>query len=715
MATAALRTNVRKLRIANVVSGRFGDAPKDTGEKLIWVDESRPGAQQIVLDAPAASSFQMTVVLAKIPDNARIEACSLWNLAAFVHRNTDEKARIVETERDQTTGQMEVAVCLMLRDEPLDLPRLAQLEKVLDALDELATELQAELPAPIGKTPEIPRELRGKVASIPPFAKTDSNIGDVSTSVVQKLDAGMFVALVGEPLRLRVELGRIARSLPNLVVLREPIALQGLPELAGAVHQAGFVLATPSNLLHPRGSVYELGRESESTLCELSASPQPVLAFGSREQLESILGVGQGRTYSPLQPVIEELPSANGADLARAAFGEQLSPKACAQLIDPVLTTIQNHAAGSVETLLPPLCNMAAKLGPGNPRLPDQLESMARDLTARRDTFGQIDEAPAQPRSADLSLHLRKRLSGTGLEERMKAELFGQDAAIAQVAHRIWQEAVCRPDDEPLRLFCAGPTGCGKSQTAKILAATLGWSYQYIDAASFDSEHAVASSLAGSAPGIVNSFNDGVLARISRRPSVVEVADLDHARANVRGVLCDFFLRCLEEGTLQTGSGAVVRSIPNLLFVFTSNVAWGSGSRADSKLGFAAVTEDELRARVISHAQESLGHAFVSRVNDPVVFAPFTRATALMVAGNEIRSLLRRVCGAKHVIAERSVAERIVDTLVTTETGARGIVDATRNALCDALRKNVEIQSETVHVKLRGQEVMIESQVDECL
>jgi ATP-dependent Clp protease ATP-binding subunit ClpA len=110
--------------------------------------------------------------------------------------------------------------------------------------------------------------------------------------------------------------------------------------------------------------------------------------------------------------------------------------------------------------------------------------------------------------------------------------------------------------------------------------------------------------------------------------------------------------------------------------------------------------------------QECLGHAFISRVNEPVVFAPFTRATALTVAENEIRSLIGRVCGASQVTANRNVAEHIVDTLVKNDTGARGIIDATRTALCDALRTNDAIRGNAINVSLKGQDVVIEASAD---
>jgi hypothetical protein len=601
-------------------------------------------------------------------------------------------------------------VCLTLQDATFDLPRLARLRQALDILDRSAKTMQSELPFALDVAPAIPRSLEDDVKALTAYLRMDSGTGNVCPAVLSQLKAGLPVAMVGEPLRVRLELGRMASVAPNIVVLQAPTPIQALPPLAETLRQAGLILASPCNLLRPRTSVYEQGRELDGTLRELSNSGLPVLTFGTREELESVFGVGQGRTYSPLLPVIQPLPDAAGADLVRAAFAERLPAAASGQdnrLVDLVLDTYDRYSPGKKD-FLQPLCNLATSRGAGDPDLPDALKCLAEDLAGRRDTFGTCDEAPATPRPPDVSRHLRQRLGGPAFENLLRSRILGQDAALAEVAKIVWQETTCRPDIEPLRMMLAGPVGTGKSVAAKYLAEILEWPYHYIDAAAFDSEHAVASSLAGGAPGIVNSFNDGVLAKISRRPSVVEVAELDRARHGVRGVVSEFFLRILQEGTLQTGSGAIVRTLPALIFVFTSNVAHGT-EKSDTRLGFAPMTRKEVRARVTSQAQDCLGHAFISRVNEPIIFASFTRKTAVGVAEKEVRSLVGRVCDASEVTASSKVAEHIIDSLSTLETGARGIIDATRKALSEALREHVDMKADKVKVCLKGQRIIIET------
>jgi ATP-dependent Clp protease ATP-binding subunit ClpA len=210
----------------------------------------------------------------------------------------------------------------------------------------------------------------------------------------------------------------------------------------------------------------------------------------------------------------------------------------------------------------------------------------------------------------------------------------------------------------------------------------------------------------------VNSYNDGVLAKIARRPSVVEVADLDHAQIGVKGTLCDFFLRILQEGTLQTGSGMVVRTIPSLLFCFTSNVAYGT-RKPNARFGFGAPTREEVREEVASRAREDLGHAFISRAGAPILFDGFSRDIARRIARAEIDALIRRITGATHVAQSDEVAATILSSLPALEHGARGILDETRARVAEALRHYPATGRQRVLVRCEGEKVLIEPMEDE--
>ena len=696
-------------QIRQTVSAALGCQPRQTPEGWTWGPRTESGIRSAVLRPHSGGLQELDLVLASVPETAGISVRHLWELAAVLIKETDLTAVPISPTRDASGGNWQITARLTLSDTAFDLPRLNRLNQAIDLLDHSAKTIQAELPVATGLAPEIPRQLKDIVQPLTAHMKQDSDVGNVCRYILPHIESGLTVAVVGAPLRIQLELDRLARIAPNIAVLQHPTPIQKLPQLARMVKQAGMILASSCSLLRPRVSVYEQGRELEGTLRELATSGLPMLAFGAREELESVFGVGQGRSHSPLLPVIQSLPAANGVDLVRAALAGRcngLVRKEVDRLVKMVLDTLDRCAPGK-NHLLQPLSNLAAERGPGDSDLPAALVSLAEDLAGRRDTFGTCDEAPASPRPPDVCRHLRQRLGGSDLEDLLRSRIFGQNPALCELARRIWQESICRPGTEPLRIMLAGPVATGKSVAVKYVAEALGYPCYYIDATAFDSEHSVMTSLAGASPGIVNSYNDGVLARISRRPSVVEIADLDHARPGVRGALCEFFLRILQEGTLQTGSGMIIRTLPSVIFIFTSNVAYGT-HKADARFGFGSLTRDEVRQRVVSRALEHLGHAFVSRIGQPILFEQFTRQTAIEIAEMEIRSLVGRVTGVATIAAERDVSRQIVDSVPTLETGARGVIDAVRAALAEALRERVDMGAERVVVRLDGQQIVIE-------
>ena len=519
-------------QIQQAISASLGCEPRQLPQGWEWEPKTQPGIHSAAFRPHAGGLHELDVVLALVPGAVDFSVRRLWELTAELVKETGLTAVPIAPSRNAGSDYWRIAARLTLRDAVFDLPRLNRLNQALELLDRCAKTIQAELPpVAAGIAPEVPQELKGMVEPLMAHVKQDSDVGNISQSIFPRLQAGLSVAVVGTALRVRLELDRLARIAANIAVLRQPVPIQRLPQLAQTTRRAGLILASPCSLLRPRVSVYEQGRELEGTLRELGTHGLPVLTFGTREELESLFGVGQGRSHSPLLPVIQTLPAAKDSDLVRIALADccrGLVSSELDRLVKLVLDTANKYAPGK-EDLLQPLSSLAAERGPGDPDISSSLASLAEDLAGRRDTFGTCDEAPATPRSADISRHLRQRIGNAELKALLRSRILGQDAALRELAERIWQEVIGRPDMEPLRLMLAGPVGTGKSVAVKYIAEAMEWPYHYIDATAFDSPHAVMTSLAGASPGIVNSYNDGVLAKISRRPSVVEIADLDHA------------------------------------------------------------------------------------------------------------------------------------------------------------------------------------------
>lgn len=666
----------------------LGFGPRETPEGLLWERrKDEPGLRSVALRHEPGERLELEASLAAVPKKAGYTLYELWDLAADLIKQSDLTAIPIQSA-ELDDGSRSMRVRMTIADAPLDLPRLQRLTGSLESLDRCAREIQAALPAAAGALPvQVPPELQGLVEACTARVLGDSDEGNTTALILRRLQGGVAVAMAGSPARTLLALSRLVRACPSFVELRERTPIAKLPQIVQRIKEANLLLAAHASLLHPRMSLYEMGQEVHAMMQQLASRGLPVLIHGTRGELEGLFGVGQGLERSALEPTIQDLAPARDEDLVRAclsASAPNLPAAKVDKLVQAVLKTLKAEGQGRCE-LLAPLSNLAALRGPDDPELCRALSSLAKDLAGCRETFGGTTEAPAEPRPQWVQDLLVETLRGERLGRMLLSELHGQDRAVEELVRAIWREALTRDRSQPLRLMVAGPTGTGKSQSAKILASCLQWPYHYIDAGSFDSEHAVMTSLAGSAPGIVNSFQDGKLTQIARSPAVVEMADLDHARDSVRAALTDFMLRILQEGTLQTGSGQIVRTVPWLIFIYTTNVAFG-GRNVNARFGFKAKSRHEVREAVISQVVSSLGHAFYSRVGAPILFDEFTSETALTIIRKEIEAVVKRVTGARKVVQADEVAEAIAESLATIEEDARRIIDQTDGELAEALR-----------------------------
>ena len=172
-------------------------------------------------------------------------------------------------------------------------------------------------------------------------------------------------------------------------------------------------------------------------------------------------------------------------------------------------------------------------------------------------------------------------------------------------------------------ILLVGPTGCGKTETARQLAKTLGVELIRFDMSEYQEKHTV-SRLIGAPPGYVGYGEGGQLTEaVRRRPfRVVLFDEIEIAHPDVFNSL----LQVLEDGRLTDGNGRTV-DFRNTVIIMTSNL--GTGAVARDSIGFAtrpdSVPEQE---RLRSDIEEALKRAFrpefLNRIDDIIVFDPLT-------------------------------------------------------------------------------------------
>jgi ATP-dependent Clp protease ATP-binding subunit ClpA len=175
------------------------------------------------------------------------------------------------------------------------------------------------------------------------------------------------------------------------------------------------------------------------------------------------------------------------------------------------------------------------------------------------------------------------------LQENLATEVFGQDIAIEQIVDKIMvAQAGLKPDNKPVGSFVfMGPTGCGKTETAKSLAKHLGTKLLRFDMSEYQEKHSI-SKLIGSPPGYVG-FEDNaglLITQIQENPNAVVLFDeVEKSHPDVTTVL----LQIMDNGFI-TGSNGKQADCRNIILILTTNA--GAQDAEKNAIGFGAQEKD---------------------------------------------------------------------------------------------------------------------------
>ncbi len=214
----------------------------------------------------------------------------------------------------------------------------------------------------------------------------------------------------------------------------------------------------------------------------------------------------------------------------------------------------------------------------------------------------------------------RRRLAR--LEELLAKRVVGQDRALGAVSRAVRRaRAGIQDPDRPIGSFLfLGPTGVGKTETARALAEFLfddERAMVRLDMSEYMESHSV-SRLVGAPPGYVGYDEGGQLTEaVRRRPHAVVLFDeVEKAHPKVFNA----FLQILDDGRLTDGQGRTV-DFRNTVIIMTSNIA-GAAILARSEGGEWSGVEEMVMGRLGEHFRPE----FLNRIDDVVVFKPLSRS-----------------------------------------------------------------------------------------
>lgn len=175
------------------------------------------------------------------------------------------------------------------------------------------------------------------------------------------------------------------------------------------------------------------------------------------------------------------------------------------------------------------------------------------------------------------------------LKDNLENEVFGQNVAIEEIVDKIHvAQAGLKPENKPIGSFVfMGPTGCGKTETAKALAKNLGVKLLRFDMSEYQEKHSI-SKLIGSPPGYVGfEENAGLLiTQIQEHPNAVLLFDeVEKSHPDVSTVL----LQMMDNGFV-TGSNGKKADCRNLILILTTNA--GAQAAEKNQIGFGSQVKD---------------------------------------------------------------------------------------------------------------------------
>lgn len=316
----------------------------------------------------------------------------------------------------------------------------------------------------------------------------------------------------------------------------------------------------------------------------------------------------------------------------------------------------------------------------------------------------------------------------TNLEKTLKTRIIGQDEALIEIAKTIRRSRAGLSDPKrPIGSFMfLGPTGVGKTETAKMIAQEVFEDPEAlirVDMSEFMERHNVAR-LIGAPAGYVGYEEGGRLTEAVRRKpyAVVLFDEIEKAHPEVFNVL----LQILEDGQLTDAQGKRV-NFANTVIIMTSNLGMQELNTAGAKIGFADHDEqlnekaklekeyDRIKEGLLEKLKKDLRPEFLNRIDKIIIFHPLAMADLKRITQLQLGDLQKRLEIQKIDLKTtpaliKFISEKSFDPL----QGARYIRKNVQDLISDPLAEQIIQQNikegATITVGVDGEKVSFKTE-----
>jgi len=222
------------------------------------------------------------------------------------------------------------------------------------------------------------------------------------------------------------------------------------------------------------------------------------------------------------------------------------------------------------------------------------------------------------------------------LMSNLQSEVYGQETALEEVVDKILvARAGLKSENKPIGSFVfMGPTGCGKTETAKSLAKHLGTKLLRFDMSEYQEKHSI-SKLIGSPPGYVGfEENAGLLiTQIQENPNAVLLFDeVEKSHPDVSTIL----LQMMDNGFI-TGSNGKKADCRNIVLILTTNA--GAQASEKNQIGFGS-QEREYEDKEL---KKFFAPEFRNRLDGIITFAKLSKETMIKIVGKFMVELKEQI------------------------------------------------------------------------
>ena len=280
------------------------------------------------------------------------------------------------------------------------------------------------------------------------------------------------------------------------------------------------------------------------------------------------------------------------------------------------------------------------------------------------------------------------------IEDELKKRVVGQDDAIKAIAKAIRRSRVgLKGKHRPIGVFLfLGPTGVGKTETAKALAEYLFGTEEALirfDMSEYMEKHTV-SRLIGAPPGYVGYEEGGQLTeKVRRRPySVLLFDEIEKAHPDVFNV----FLQIFDDGRLTDGLGRTI-DFSNTIIIMTSNlgarmIVQGGSLGFEKKFGM--IDFDQMRKNVMDQVKKTFNPEFLNRLDEVIVYRPLDKKDVEAILELQVSEVNEKLTEWDiKVKLHKSFVDWIIEREYKPEFGARSLKRALQKHVEDLLAEEL--------------------------